>query len=69
MSRSTPWMRGAFVGARPPGWIAAISSGSGASITASHVGNASSSRTNARPEFESDVFCERIVSTSSDSGS
>src|SRR5260370_24656817 len=62
-------MRGAFVGARPPGWIAATSSPRGASATASHVGKRSIRRTKARPELASDVFWESIVSTSSATGS
>jgi len=54
-----------LVGASPPTWISLSISPGGAAISSPQVGNREMRRMNARPEFVSDVFCERIVSTSS----
>lgn len=69
MARSAAWIRGAFCFARPPMAMTSVSSSSGAAITSPQDRYRRRSCTNARPEFRSDVFWERIVRTSSATGS
>ncbi len=58
-------MRGALVGARPPGRITSTSSSVGAASTASQSGYRARSALKARKELVSAVFWARMVSTSS----
>ena len=60
-------MRSAFWRCRPPGWIAASTSSSGASRTASHAGRRARSRTYATSRLRSLVDCDSTVRISSSS--
>ena len=62
-------MRRDFWTCRPPGWIAASTSSTGASRTASQEGRRSRRRRKATSRLRSFVDCESTVSTSSASGS
>ena len=54
-------MRGAFVFARPPSWMASSMASTGASRTALQVGKRAVSDAKVRSVFTSAVFCERTV--------
>src|SRR6185436_6450911 len=66
---SAAWIRGALVTDSPPGRIASATSLTGASRTSSQVSNRSRSRPYAVSRLVSLVFWERIVLTSSCTGS
>jgi hypothetical protein len=62
------WMRGALVFARPPLLIVSATAADGAAMTSCQVGKRSFNAQKARDELMSEVFCDRIVATSSSSG-
>ena len=69
MVASARWIAGPLWFASPATWIASTIASAPASRTASQVGKHSRSRPYARSRFTSLVFCERMVETSTPTGS